>query len=232
MALTAQQVLDRAIQRSALNNEDLIPPAQALEYIAVYEKQVYLEAAKLNPEYFGKNGDTGTRVAFGDSWDLAVTPGDIGSVTKCEVKTIAGAVAGVAVGDEINLVSYRWPQLHVSPRAYIRGKKLTGYLVELGGADANMVTVVDVFYAELPIGPTALTSTLRLPDEWADLVVLPLARSFALRDRRADEVAIIKDEYDTVLAAFRQAVAVYDGGAVRPIHSVPVPTALDRPAGQ
>ncbi len=227
MATTGQQALDRALERSGLNAADLIPTPEILQYMGSYQMQVFLEAAKLNPEYYGKNADTATRAAFGDSWDLSATPGDIASITMAEVKTIAGTVAGIAVGDTINLISRRWPQLHVTPRAYIRNRKLTGYLTELGAADANMVTVVDIFYAELPANPSALTVALRTPDEWIDLIVLPLANTFALRDRRMDESGLIKEEYGQLLATYRQALGVYDGGVTRPINSVPVATALD-----
>ena len=231
MATTAQQALDLAIQRSALNNPDLVPPAQAVRYIANAEKAVYLLAAKLNPEYFGKNADTSTRSAFTDSWDINATPGGIASVTRAEVKTIIGTVTNdgvdIVVGDKVNLVSYRWPQLELVPRAYIRGRVLFGYKTELGAATANMLSVLDLFYADLPSGPTALGTTPSVPDEWIDLIVLPLSRNLALRDQRGGETASIDDEYKLILSMFTQAVGVYDGGAVRPIASVPVPTALD-----
>ena len=236
MSTTAQQVLDLAIQRSSLNNPDLFPAAQVVRYIANAEKAAYLLAAKLNPEYFGANADTATRSAFGDPWDLDVTPGGVASATRAEVKTIVGTVANdgvdIVVGDKVNLVSYRWPQLDLTPRAYIRGRKLFGYKVELGGDNSNMVTVIDLFYAEVPAGPTVLTATLTLPDEWVDLIVLPLARNFALRDQRTGELAAIDDEYKLILGVFTQAVEFYDAGAVRPIQSVPLPTALDSSGAQ
>ena len=236
MATTAQQVLDLAIQRSSLNNPDLFPAAQVVRYIANAERAAYLLAAKLNPEYFGANADTSTRSGFVDPWDLNVTPGGVASVTRAEVKTITGTVTNdgvnIVVGDKVNLVSYRWPQLDLSPRAYIRGRKLSGYLTELGAANDNMVTVLDLFYAQLPAGVTTLSATLSLPDEWVDLLVLPLAKNFALRDQRAAEIAAIDDEYKLILSVFTQAVEFYDAGAIRPIQSVPLPTALDASGAQ
>ena len=107
MSTTAQQALDLAIQRSSLNNPDLVAPAQAVRYIANAEKAAYLLAAKLNPEYFGKNADTSTRSAFVDSWDLSTTPGGIASVTRAEVKTITGTVTNdgvdIVIGDKIHV---------------------------------------------------------------------------------------------------------------------------------
>lgn len=227
MATTAQQAMDLALQRSALNNPDLVPPAQVIRYIAQFEKAAYLLAAKLQPEYFGSSGDTGTRAAFGDSWPLTTAPGGIASVTKAEVKTITGSVTDVSVGDQINLISFRWPSLGLAPRAYIRGRDLFGYLVELGAADANMVTVATIYFAVLPTAPTALTTTLTIPDEWIDLVYLPLARVFAIRDSRPTEAEVIQGEFTEARELFKQSLGVYDGGAVKPINSVPVATALD-----
>ncbi len=231
MSTTAQQALDLAIQRSSLNNPDLVAPAQIIRYIADLEKAVYILAAKLNPDFFGLQDVTGTRAAFGDSWDINTTPGGIGSNTIMEVKTIVGTVTNVAVGDRINLISRRWPQFTLAPRAFIRSKKLYAYNDELGAADANMVTVVDIFYAEIPSGPTALGTTLSIPDEWIGLVYLPLAKNLALRDQRPDELPAIDEEYKVVLAMFGQHVGVYDGGVTRPLQSVPVPTALDQAGG-
>ena len=94
-----------------------------------------------------------------------------------------------------------------------------------------MVTQLNLFYAEVPSGPAALETTLSLPDEWIDLIVLPLAKNLALRDQRGDEIASIDEEYKLILAMFSQAVGVYAGGVQRPINSVPVATALDQAGG-
>ena len=228
MSTTVEQALDLAVARSSMNNTDLVPPAQIVRYIANAEKAVYLLAAKLNPEYFGTEGDSAARSAYTDSWAINTTPGGIASVTKIEVKAVAGTPANsVAVGDKLNLVSYRWPNLGLAPRVYIRGRILYGYGTELGIEDANMVTTLTLFYAQLPTGPTAYATSLSIPDEWIDLIVLPLARLLALRDQRPQEIASIDEEYKLILSMFQQAVGMFEGGAVRPLASVPVPTALD-----
>ena len=228
MSTTAQQTFDLAVARSSLNNPDSFPPAQAVRYIANAEKAAYLLAAKLNPEHFGKQADSAVRADHDASWTLSATPGGIGSIMSFDVAAMTGApVGGIAIGDRLNWISKRWPNFALSPRVYTLRQILYGYEDELGIADTDFVTKVTVYYSELPAGPTAMGTTLSLEDEWIDLIVLPLARNFALRDQRAGEIASIDDELKMVKAMFAEHVGVFDGGTIRPVQSVPVRTALD-----
>jgi hypothetical protein len=230
MATTAQTVINRAIQRSALNNPDLVPTAQMLGYITTYEKAVYATAAKYNPEFFGTQGATATRADNTASWDLTATPGDVFAVTGLQVATIQGAPT-LSVGDTINIVSFRWPELEVSPRAYIRGQTIYGYGDELGADATDFVESLTVFYSELPTSVTTTSQSLTLHDEWMDLVIVPLARLLALRDNRAEDVAILDAEYNSLMATFIDHCSVYDHSAVRPLIAVPAATAPRPPAG-
>ena len=234
MATTAQDALDLAVQRASLNNADLIAPAQVVRYLSNAEKTVYRLAAKFNPSHFGTTGDTATRAAFGDSWNLRTAPGGIAANRKFVVKTIVGTVTNsgvnIAVGDELGWIDSRWVKYALVPRVYVEDGKLFGQGTELGADNSNMVTVVTVSFAILPTGPTALGQSMTTPDEWIDLVVLPLARIFAIRDNRLAEAQLIQEEFGNLKAEFTDHVGVYDGGAVRPLHSVPVATAVDSPA--
>lgn len=221
MSTTAQQIIDRAIQRSSMNNPDLVPTAQVLQYITMFERQAYMRAARINPDYFGKDAVTSTRANFSDPWDLAATPGDVGVLTRVEVSTIAGTVTGVAVGDKVKLVGLRWPEVDVSPRAYVRGRKIFGYQTELGAANPNMVTVLKVYYSPVPAAVTTTGQTLTIPDEWSDMVTLPLSRILALRDRRLDEIAGIDEEFKMVGQLFDESCVAFDHGVRRPLTAVP-----------
>jgi len=221
MSTTAQQIIDRAIQRSALNNPDLVPTAQLLQYITLFERQAYMRAARINPDYFGKDAATATRAAFTDSWDLAATPGDVGVLTRAEVQTIAGSVSGVAAGDKVKLIGLRWPEIDVSPRAYVRGRKIFGYANELGASTPNMVTVLKVYYSPIPAAVAITTQSLTIPDEWADMVAVPLSRLLAARDRRLDEIAGIDEEFKMIGQLFDESCLAFDHGVRRPIAAVP-----------
>jgi len=221
MAWTAQNAFDRAVQRSSLNDATLVPTAEALSYISTYQRKAFLLAARLNPAYFGKDGTTNTRTAHTASWDLDVSPGDVAALTYAEVAAITGAVTGVVVGDRVNLVDFRWPDLEVSPRAYVRGRKISQRGTELGTNASNLVTQLKVFYSELPSPVTSMTLSLRLPEEWQDLIVVPLAALLALRDKREEEIEILRQELLDVTQMFSEAVLVYDHAVHRPLISVP-----------
>lgn len=231
MATTAQQIIDRAIQRSALNNSDLVPTAQLLQYISLYERQAYLRAGQVNPDYFGKDASTATRAAITDAWDLGATPGDVGVLTRAEVLTIVGSVSGVAVGDKVKLIGLRWPEIDVAPRAYVRGRKIVQYLTELGTSGSNLVTVLKVYYSPLPAIITTTTQAITLPDEWGDLLALPLARILAVRDRRLDELPAIDAEMQMVGGLFEQAIMAFDSGVRRPLAAVPAIPSAGTPKG-
>lgn len=228
--MTAQDCINRAIQRSALNNPDLVPIAQCLGYISNYERAVYATAAKYNPEFFGEQGDTATRADNTEAWDLSTTPGDVFAVTALEVATIVGTPTA-AVGDKINLVSFRFPELQISPRAYVRGRKVYGYGDELGADGTDYVESLTVYYSKLPPAVTTTTATLTLDDEWGDLVIVPLARLLSLRDNRPEDVRVLDAEYNSLMATFIDHCSVYDHGATRPLIAVPAATAARPPAG-
>ena len=225
--MTAQDAINRAIQRSALNNPDLVPTAQMLGYLTSYERAVYAMGAKYNPEFFGAQADI-TRTLFSESWDLSAS--NVFALTAVVCEAITGTPVP-AVGDPINLVSFRFPELHISPRAYVRGQTLYSYGTELGADGADLVTGVTIYFSEMPIPVVLTTQSLTIAEEWSDLVIIPLARLLALRDNRASDVAVLDAEYNSLVATFIDHVSVYDHGATRPLIAVPAATGTRPPAG-
>lgn len=224
MATTAQQIIDRAVQRSSLNNPDLVPQAQLLQYISQFERAIYQRGARMNPDFFGVEGTTATRAAQTDPWDLSATPGNVGLLTRAEVAAITGSVAGVSVGQKVELVLQRMQEVAVPPRAYVRGRKVYQVGTELGSSGANLVTSLKIYYSPVPAAVTTLTQSVSLQDEWTDLIVLPIARTLAVRDRRLDEVQTINIEYEFMLQLFDDAVVSFDMGIRRPLALVsPLP---------
>lgn len=230
MATTAQTVIDRAVQRSALNNPDIVPVAQLLQYITVFERAAYLRSGRMNPDYFGKDTVTATRASATDVWDLAATPGDVAVLTRAEVSAIAGTApqcgsVNIAVGDRVNLILQRMPEVDLCPRAFIRGRKISSYKTELG-TGVNFVSVLKVFYSPIPAAVTVTTQSVTLPDEWTSLLELPLSRILAVRDRRLDELPPIDEEYKFMLGLFDEAVLAFDHGVRRPLslaQAIPLP---------
>lgn len=234
MAVTAQDIFDAAVARSSLDAAALLPTQQVLRWISLLQRKVYLQVARLDPGYFGKSGTTSARTQFTDSWDVRATPGDIAALTSATVAAIVGTPpAGVTVGATVNLIDLRAPYLHVAPRAYVRGGKIYAYNNELGSADANMATQLQLEYAELPPLVNSMTDQLRIPDEWSPLVENRLARLFSVRDQRlGEEVGALDSEYAELLGVMNDAVLVFSQGVTRALPSVPsLPISFGPPQG-
>lgn len=230
MATTAQNVFDRAVSMAFMNDPNLIDPNQVLAYIGLYERNIFLRAARLNPEYFGVTNPSTTRSFFTDVWSLDALVPSAAAVTRAEVLAFVGTpYTGATVGDRVGLASIRWPDLEVSPRALLRGRKIVQYKTELGTDNSNFVTQLTVYYSPLPAPLSSLASTLTVPDEWADLITYPLARILAIRDRRVDEeLNFLTIDWQALQTMFDEAVMVYDYGVRRP----PVPLVPPLPIGQ
>lgn len=234
MATTVQQIWDGATQLSSLNDESLVNGTQVITYVAMYERELFLRAARLNPQYFElvAASQTVTAISGTAGWDLNVLPGLVAAVTRIEVGAFIGnPYANAAVGDKIEIVSSRWPELGVAPRAYLRGRKvfpvpisggITSSNTELGTNVSNMVTQLNVFYSPLPTPLTSLTQQLTLPDDFIQILIYRLARILAVRDRRTDEeMNWLTVDLEELHTQFDEAVLTFDYGMRRPLNMVP-----------
>lgn len=222
MSTTAQTVWDRATTMSSLNDESLINVNQVMDYISLYERNAFLRAARLNPEYFGTSALSAVRSSNTDVWDLSLTPGGIAAVTRAEIAAIVGSVPTVTVGQEIGLASIRFQQMPPFPRAILRGRKITDYFSELSAGGGNYVSQLTIYYSPLPTKVSTISQVLTIPDEWADLITYPLAKILAIRDRRTDEeLQFLDKDFQTFQQLFDEAVMVYDFAVRRPFQQVP-----------
>ena len=218
---TVQNAIDRAVERSNLNDPTLIATDELIAYVSLYEQNAYLAAARGNPNYFGREASSAIRQTYGGTWDLNATPGGIAAVSRVEVEGIQGTLTSIAVGDEVSLVDIRHPEHGMIPRAYLRNRVLHPYNSELSSSAANYVSTLKVWYSHLPPKRTATTDTLDLPDEHLGLVSLPLAKILAVRDQRPEEATVLDAEYQLHFATFILALSVYDEGTIRSLEAIP-----------
>ena len=222
---TPQDIIDAAIDRAALNDVNLVDTNQSLAFISTKQREVFSQAARLDPEFFGKDDTTAAAAHYTDGWDLTDTPGDLAGVTEVYVEDMRGTVTNVgtavAVGTRVNLVTRRWPGLDIPPRATLRGRKIVGYGSELGTNDSNMVTQLRVYYPEMPGELSTLTDPISLPGEWKSLLVLPLAKLYAIRDQRLEEVPLLDAELTSAQKTFVESILSYSHGVRRPLQQVP-----------
>lgn len=219
--MTAQDVFNYAVERSNLNDSSLVGEAEWVAALSAYQQRVYLAAARENPDFFGTEGTTATRGSSTATWSLTAAPGNVGAISLIEVDAITGTVSGIAVGDQVNLVSIRAPYHGLAPRVYVRSKILREYNSELQTDASNFVTRLKLYYSTLPATLTATTDVISLPDEHSLLLVLPLARYLAVRDQRPEEAAALDEEFALEWANFLQHISVFDEAAVREIASIP-----------
>ena len=222
MSLTAQTCFDRAVRRSSLNSSSLFPIDDALGYMSYYQAEAFNIAGQVNPDYFGVDGTTGTRSAYTDSWNLASNPGSVGIISKVEIAAITGTVTGRSVGEELNIVDFRFPEQALTPRIYIRNNKVYGYSTELGAADANMITQLKLYYSFVPSSFTTSTDTLALGDEWAHLVITPMAAILALSDQRVEDYDRLKAEHAEDLQRWIAHLQTHSYAYIKPMFSQPI----------
>lgn len=222
---TVQNIIDRAVERSNLNDSSLISNTELIAYISAYEQQVYLMAARGNPDYFGMEGNTAVRGSSTGTWSLSANPGNISAVSRAEVASVSGTVTGVSVGDEVSIISIRNPQFGVTPRIYIRNRVAYEYNSELQDDSSNYVSQLKLWYSWLPDTRTGVSDAMDLPDEFLPLVVVPLAKLLAVRDQRPDEVQALELEYQMHLTVFIQSLGVYDEATIRELSAIGASTA-------
>lgn len=221
MSKTVQNVVDAAVERSNLNDPDLISTTELYQYVTLLEQNAFLIAAKVNPDYFGREGNTATRGSYTATWSLTAAPGNIAAVSKVEVNLITGTVTGVSIGDEVSIVSIRNPETGLAPRAYLRNKTIYDYNSEMSTNASNYVTRLKIYYSYLSPARTGSSDTLDLPDEHANLIIIPLARIMAIRDQRVDELPGLDAEWQLAITSYLNHLGVFDEVTIREFSTIP-----------
>jgi hypothetical protein len=178
-------------------------------------------AARANPDFFGREGNTSTRGSSTASWSLTAAPGNVAAVSRVEVYAITGTVSGISTGDEVSIISIRNPEHGIAPRVYLRNKTIYEYDSELQTDSSNYVTRLKIFYSYLPATKTSGSDQLDLPDEFANVLIVPLARLMALRDQRVDELPGLDEEWKLAIITFLNHMGVFDEVTIREFLAIP-----------
>lgn len=209
---TVQNVWDRALARSIENEADLLSATEVINIISDKQRELYLMAALENPDYFGTS-TTLIRGSYTAVWDIDSNRPAV--ISKLEIAELVGTPTGRTVGEEVNIVAFRHQSLGLAPRVYLRDRKLTD-VGDMNTDNVNYVNKLTMYYSPIPTALTAVSSNISLPEEWINLLVLPLARWMAVRDGgRDNEVQQLDGEYSGLLAAFMTAIKLMDYTAQR-----------------
>jgi hypothetical protein len=226
MTFTVQNVWDRALARSIENEADLLSETEVINILSDKQRELFILAAVENPDYFGTS-TTLSRGAFTGVWDI--TSHRPGTISKLEILTIVGTVTDRSVGEEVNLVAFRFQSLGLAPRVYLRGRKLTDF-GDLNTDVSNYVSQLTMYYSPVPAALTAVGSIISLPEEWVNLLVVPLAKWMAIRDGgRDNEVKQLDGEYGMVLGTFLMAIKLMDYTAQRAATAISAADTLATP---
>lgn len=217
---TANEIYNQAVALSNLNDSTLVGETEWLDWLTSLQKRPYKDAAKVNPDYFGKEGNTSARGSSTATWSLTTAPGNVAAVSKVVVQAITGTVTGISAGDDVYVVSIREPDVEPSPRVYIRSKTIYEYNSELQDDSSNYVTTLKVYYSYLPGDITATSDNMDLYEEHNNLLVFPLAALLALRDQRPEEAQALWDLYQQERLDFINNITVFDEATTRDLTSV------------
>lgn len=167
MSTTCQTIYARA-KRFSLMNASLAPTKpEVLARIESEQQAVFaMLASQHRDRYQVSTTANSTNAASSREIDLSV-------ITPVVLRVLKLAIT--SSGEEVNQVDVLDQDADFAPRYFVRGQKL----IEVGSDwGASGVIGMTLIYVQ---GPTAITAsgaysqTITIPDEWADLLVLPLA---------------------------------------------------------
>lgn len=179
MSTTCQQIIDRAKAFSALNTPLTADRAEMLSRVRADQAALFAAAADAASERFQVTGTITSNT--GSSGRIAALTGlsvPVGRVLKVVVNGAAMATA----------VDVRDQDAHFPPRYIPRAQTLVEVANDWDTVTAAAVTLT-VTYVQAPtdIDPTGLASqVVSVPDEWCDLLVMPLAMYLHQKDPGRD----------------------------------------------
>lgn len=209
MTTTCQAIIDRAKAFNPLNASLAADPTEMLSRIQQMQQRVFTALAKLRrPRFSTLQSVNSTLAALNRSIDLSVIVPPVERVLK---------VSLAASGLEVFQISEFDPNAQISPRYYVRGQSLNEYSNDWG---TNGVVTINLLYiyGATPISTAGNTTQLvSIPDEWADVLILPLARYFHQKDPGRDpaEYATLGQQYVDVWNGFMSYLTNYAGDIQR-----------------
>jgi hypothetical protein len=226
--MTFDEIVDNALSRAMDFGTDF-PSTRRTMYrrIEVREQDLFTQAGRVNPDYFGVN-TLGTLSPAGDV-DFATldaegsTVDPATAITRVEIED-PGTHPTLQCDDEVTIVSSHDPDAGLAPRMWLRNFVLHAY-----GDDLDGVVSVCVYYSYRPAPRTTPmdgTETAELPSVYQELLVLDLTQWLLKQslsmdpDRKQAALGVLSQEEADMLARFMGEVADFAGGQVSRFGSV------------
>lgn len=179
MTTTCQTIVDRAKSASPLNTALASDRAEMLSRIRADQQELFTVLAGRSRDRFQTTASlSSTTGSSGRSFNLAAITPPVERVLQVVLQD----------GREANQVDVLDTDAELAPRYFVRGQTLievsNDWATAAGAINATLVYV----YGMTDIDPAgALTQTVTVPDQWIDLLVLPLAMYFFQKDPGRDE---------------------------------------------
>lgn len=177
MTTTCQAIVDRAKSFNTLNAPLAADPAEMLSRIRADQQALFTENAGITRDRFQTAKSlTSTGGVAGRSFDLStITP----PIERVLTLTLAD-------GRLVSQVDVQDTDAELTPRYIVRGQSLIEVSNDWGTSGTVGATLVYV-YGATAIDPAGnLTQLVSVPDEWSDLLVLPLAQYLFQKDPGRD----------------------------------------------
>lgn len=197
MAVTCQTVIDRAKAFSPLNTSLASDPVELVTRIQQIQQRIFTAVASLPVALVGRSRFTQRETLTSSSGSSGRTIALTGATKPVE------RVVRVTESDGTEVLPVLefdvWAQR--APRYIHRAQTLVEVGSDWSASTGTVTLTVSYCYGPTAITPSGGTGqTLTLPDEWADLVIKPLAMYFHTKDPGRDP-----GEYDRLYAEYTQA---------------------------
>lgn len=213
--MTAEDLVIQALGRvGGLTNT--YPSARGPMYVRIgyRQRQLFAEAAKINPERYGTCASANLQTVSGhraaDLNDIASPVPTPETIQRVEIDN--KGTSTYTVGDLVAIVTPEDRDAEFAPRAYLRDGLIIGV-----STDLDLVTSVKVWYPRLPdlFLATDSAKNLDLVAPWDTLLEIDLAKWLVTKatqlsqEIRAAAVAAFEAEEKPLLADFLAHVAEY-----------------------
>lgn len=204
MTTTCSDIVDRATKFNALNTPLTTDVAEMLSRIRADQQRIFTAVAGVTRDRFKTTASLTSSVGTsGRTFSLATLSPPVERVLKLTLGD----------GREVNPVDELDTDAELAPRYFVRGTSLVEVSSDWGAAGAKTATLVYVYGATTISTTGTLSQAVSIPDEWTDLLVIPLAAYLHVKDpgRDPNEYERLASMLDDVQQGFVSYLTSYGG---------------------
>jgi hypothetical protein len=217
--MTAEEVVQGAMAEAA-EFASSYPTTRSVMFrrVTVRQQQLFALAATIDPDWAGVCADA--PLAAGAANLASVMRGEEAGVPGAEhvsrVEVLNAGVSELPVGAEISVVPSDDVTVALPPRMTLRS-----WVFRSVGADLTGVASIRVYYSRRPFPVTRKTDVIELPEPWAELLVIDLARNLVQKatsvdkEVRAHAVTYFNEREAEALEGFKAHVGSFVSETVR-----------------